>query len=186
MAQLDNTSFENKYNDSGTGLFKSTGAGSIEGVDVRALVTDIKDSFLNTSDDASAASSTNIGVFQRKTTISSAEILAWNTTPVTVVPAAGAGKIIVPVAVFVWVNFDTTPYATNTDISIRCSTHVWDGIAAALSVGSDAFYYENIDDVNNTVDIRNQPLVLRSAAGNPTAGNSPIEVTVFYRVITVS
>lgn len=44
MAELSKSSFEVKYNDASTGLFKNNTAKDIGADDIRALVTDIKES----------------------------------------------------------------------------------------------------------------------------------------------
>jgi hypothetical protein len=51
MTQLRKANTVTKYNDSGSGLFKTNSAGEIEAVDVQALVTDITDSVPFTLDD---------------------------------------------------------------------------------------------------------------------------------------
>lgn len=51
MANLSKLDFQGKYNHSGTGLFKDNTSNDIEAVDVRALVTDTGDSFINRTDD---------------------------------------------------------------------------------------------------------------------------------------
>jgi hypothetical protein len=45
MAELDPVAFEGKYNHASTGLFKDNTSNDIEEDDMRALVTDVKDSF---------------------------------------------------------------------------------------------------------------------------------------------
>lgn len=50
---LNKTQFETKYNDSGAGLYRDgQGAAAITPSDHRTLITDIKESFLNTQEDA--------------------------------------------------------------------------------------------------------------------------------------
>ena len=52
------------------------------------------------------------GLLSRATTLTSADILALDSTPVTVVPAV-AGKVIVPVVIFGNYTFVTTAYSDN-------------------------------------------------------------------------
>ena len=51
MSQLTKSNFETKYNDGTSGLYKTGQTEGIGSDDHRALVTDIKDSFLNKSDE---------------------------------------------------------------------------------------------------------------------------------------
>lgn len=51
MATLDKTTYEGKYNNASTGLFKDNTTHDIGADDGRSLVTDTKDSFLNFTDD---------------------------------------------------------------------------------------------------------------------------------------
>jgi hypothetical protein len=51
MAQLDEITYEGKYNSAVSGLFKDNVTQAIEETDLRALVTDTKDSFWNTVSD---------------------------------------------------------------------------------------------------------------------------------------
>lgn len=51
MAELSKSDYENKYNNGTTGLFKDNITEDIEAVDVRAEVTDTKDSFVNRLDE---------------------------------------------------------------------------------------------------------------------------------------
>ena len=54
MSQLGGTAFEDKYNNAGTGKFKSGQSRGIGSDDYREFTTDIKDSFVNKTDGAYA------------------------------------------------------------------------------------------------------------------------------------
>lgn len=51
MAELNKSDYESKYNHASTGLFKDNITEDIEAIDVRAEVTDTKDSFVNRLDE---------------------------------------------------------------------------------------------------------------------------------------
>lgn len=54
----------------------------------------------------------------RKTTLSPAQILDLHNNQVELVPAPGAGLIILPISVFAWLRFNTTAYANGADLII--------------------------------------------------------------------
>lgn len=56
MAELNKADYEGKYNHATTGLFKDNTTEDIEAVDVRAEVTDTKDSFVNRIDEMALVS----------------------------------------------------------------------------------------------------------------------------------
>jgi hypothetical protein len=60
MAQLGKTSYEAKYNDAGTGLFKTGQTRGIDSADTRALVEDLADSVPFTADDSYTWSSPQV------------------------------------------------------------------------------------------------------------------------------
>jgi hypothetical protein len=84
MAQLDKTTYEGTYNSGSVGLFKDNTTNDIEATDLRSLVTDTKDSFLNKTDEAYT------GVFPQFTTTTSTT--AYVGTPSPVITAYSTGQ----------------------------------------------------------------------------------------------
>lgn len=128
-----------------------------------------------------------------KKIISSAEILDAFNTPIELVPAQGANKIIVPTSMIGEMIYGTTPYATDGEIDVYCggTKHVM-GFPA-----DDAFLFGTVSRVINlgfvftsnatdTQYVPDQPLTLKTVGSNPTSGDSDIIIRGYYRVIDIS
>lgn len=124
-------------------------------------------------------------------TITAAELLAANTTPVTLIPAQGAGLAIVVNEISLSMVYGTATYATNGVVNIITDTA---GIAQATAT-ANGFLFGTVSrtvkatPVNPTTTtqtqlIANKNVVLTVATGNPTAGDSVITVQGTYSVIS--
>lgn len=119
----------------------------------------------------------------RKVALTSAQILALNTTPQTLVPAPGAGRAIVVHEITGRLTYGSAAYATNTTLEFRYTN----GSGAKLAVdmasllAATANKTQRVPSVATEVTLAaNAPLVVNAATGNPATGNSPIEFTVRY------
>ena len=123
-----------------------------------------------------------------KVSISSAQILAMFSTPITIIAAPGAGKLIsIDKAIFVY-NFNTTAYNTNTTIALYDGAAREMQVASFLAGGSTLSVYlgQSISYAGiSGVPASNQPATLYSVGGAPLAGNSTITVYVTYSIITL-
>lgn len=120
-------------------------------------------------------------------TFTSAQILQSNTTPLEIVPAQGPGKIIVPLLFITRLKFGTIAYATNTSMQYRINNISISGLAMILSAAVNRLRMKAMPDTTvDTTDLANQPLMLQTDTGNPTAGDGTLEVTVIYTIHTVS
>lgn len=119
----------------------------------------------------------------RKVTLTSAQVLTLNGTPVTLVPAPGAGRGIIVHNVVGRVDYNSAAYATNTTVEFRYTdgsgTKVAVDMASLLAATADKTQHVQGATAEFTVT-PNAPVVARVATGNPATGNSPIEFTVFY------
>jgi hypothetical protein len=123
-------------------------------------------------------------------TISSAELLALNATPKQLVAAPGAGLVVVPELVQAMLDYATTAYdgiAAAGDIAI-CYTDSSGGIAA--TIGTTGFLDQEADthrvvgvSVTAFAPAANAALVAHMLAGEITAGDSPLKLRVWYRVL---
>lgn len=151
----------------------------------RNLVTNIIDSFVNNTDD--------VGIFSTEVSIVTADVLTAYATPVELVPAPGAGKIILPIAVLTTMDYNSAAYATNTT-----SRFGWDGASAGTAV----LYGTQASIINQTTDMIawflptsgsvaslttavNKNFCFSVSTGNPTAGNSDLTLYTIYAVITL-
>ena len=122
--------------------------------------------------------------------IPSADVLQLYTTPLTIVPAQGAGKAIEVISGSVKVDFNSAVYATNTDILLieNGASYLMAKISSFLSATVSSVRPIEVTSSANVTDtqiIANAALQVSVSNGNPTAGDSDIEVFVLYRVINV-
>ena len=122
-------------------------------------------------------------------TITSAEILALNSTPKTLVSSAGADTVIIPISISAQLVYGTTPYATNGDFDIYCG-----GTLNVFAAGTDDdFIFGSVSKVVNlaqrtsggatdTFYVANSALTAKMSDGNPTAGDSDVRIWGQYYV----
>jgi len=118
-------------------------------------------------------------------TIASADVLTLNSTPLTIVSAV-SGYAIEVVSASRKLDFNTTAYATNTDLQLITS--------GATSVQAQARINSSVSNTlcmdkstpalaTSTQILANADLLVQVGTGNPTAGNSDITIYVHYRLI---
>lgn len=127
-----------------------------------------------------------------KKSFTTAEILALNTTPITLVAAPGTGKIIVPISVVARLTFLTAAYATNLALQVK------------YVAGSDALFSNStilavtasaIQPMfpllaagvtgNDNEYVANAALVATVATGNPATGAGSLDLYLTYVVVTL-
>ena len=120
-------------------------------------------------------------------TIASADVLTLNSTPITIVPAQGAGTVIEVLSAFVSIDFNTTAYATNTFIQLivngATTAQYGGGILNATVATTKKLPEISTTSSTTTQLITNAALQVSTLIGNPTAGDSDITVYVTYRII---
>ena len=119
-------------------------------------------------------------------TIASADVLTLNSTPLTIVGAV-AGYAIEVVSASVKIDFNTTAYATSTDINVVCSGATQsqlkdDVLASTVSTIRKLLPVTGLSATDTQI-IQNSALLVSVGSGDPTAGNSDITVFVNYRLI---
>lgn len=121
-----------------------------------------------------------------KVTLSSAQILNSYTSAVTLVPAPGAGKVIIVTGVLAILNFNSVSYATNVNAYIAYDPG--DDITVGFPIDQPASKFSQIQLFYLTTDITavaNKSIIYKAAGGNPTAGDSTIDIWITYNVITL-
>lgn len=126
------------------------------------------------------------GVAQRKQlTLTSAQILALNSTPVTLVPAPGAGKYIEVLRVSAKLVFNSVAYTGANALEIRYTdgsgAKATSDLAAAL-INAAATRRDSATAAAVT-QVANAPVVAAVPSANPGAGDSTMVVDVLYRVV---
>lgn len=122
-----------------------------------------------------------------QTSLSSAQILAIYTTPIQLIAAPGAGKIIVPWTIIVDYTFGTSPYSgglymyETTGSQMITSSNTINGSVNIIRI----FMLYNGQATNNNVSVvDNAPLMVAgSGGGNPTGGDGTAKITVIYQII---
>jgi hypothetical protein len=129
-----------------------------------------------------------------KVSLTSAEILALNTTPKTLVPAPGAGKMIQPIYFMFKLNYNSVAYATNLNLKAYIddpATRTDADVNFWLNNTANSVNIVPIDAASGVysgsivAQITNAALKLKVETGNPTAGNSTMDVYVTYFVVTL-
>ena len=122
--------------------------------------------------------------------IPSVDVLHLNTTPQVLVPAQGAGTAIEAISAFVTIDYNSATYATNVGLQLIDSgadepqlislTALNASASSRRKLGVDATFA-----AADTQIIENVDLLVEVPTGDPTVGDSDIEVYVLYRVITL-
>jgi len=114
-------------------------------------------------------------------TIATADVLTLNATPVLLIPAI-TGKSAKIVSGYLKATFNSAAYATNTALIIQGLT--LSTLQAGTSIAFVSNTFKNLAIVDGgTSDIQmkvNEAIYVSVSTGNPTAGDSDIEVTVYY------
>jgi hypothetical protein len=123
-------------------------------------------------------------------TISSAQILALNGTPLTIVSAPGAGYYIDVVSATSQMTFGSAAYATNTTLQLintGAAVAQMQDTAILLSTVNKNTKFSSVTAAaaGQTQVIVNTDLQVKVATANPITGDSAIKVSVIYRIVTV-
>lgn len=134
-------------------------------------------------DDAVAASISTATV-----SVSSAEILAINTTPKVIISAPGAGKFIQVISIMGSLDFVSSAYATNFQLEFRYNATSASLAAAAWNIAQTEDKIFRFQLNSNTTgeanaSIINQPVTLNESTGNPTTGDGTLKVYITYRIV---
>lgn len=127
-------------------------------------------------------------------TVSSAELLALNATPKTLLAAPGAGKALILVAAELWLDYATTAYggiAAGEDLAIKVTDAAGATLATVETTGfldatADAFRYVEPTTTAARTPVANAPLVLHLLTGEIATGDSPLKLRLLYREITLT
>lgn len=128
--------------------------------------------------------------YKASLTITTAQILVLNGTPLTIVAATGAGTAIEVISASALMTYNSIAYATNTSLQlINTGATASQMQNTACLVGTvtktTKFTSGTAAAAGETQILTNTALQVKVATGNPTAGNSDITVYVFYRVVTL-
>jgi hypothetical protein len=124
-------------------------------------------------------------------TITTAQVLALNATPITLVAAPGAGKALIFQGAHLFLDFNSVAYDgihADEDLSIKYTNASGAQLALVETTGflgasADARRFVYPASTAAITPVPNAPLVLHLLVGEVATGNSPLKVRVYYKVI---
>ena len=127
--------------------------------------------------------------FQTQVSLSSAQILALHATPVTLVPAAGAGTVIIVDRVILKMVRTSTQYDSGGAVELRYTNasgaKVTADISASLVTGTAGTAYSSVAGVTTELTpVANSPIVIDNATAAFTTGTGTGVATVQFRIVT--
>src|SRR3990167_37345 len=119
--------------------------------------------------------------------LTSAQILALNTTPITLIQAIPNSFIVVE-GITARLNFNTTAYTGANNLEFRYTDASGVKVTADMIntfLNSAATAYDNVAGVEaELTPVINSPIVVRVPTANPGAGNSTLDLFIKYYVVT--
>ena len=123
--------------------------------------------------------------------IANADVLQLYTTPQPIIAAQGTGTVIDVLSASVSIDYNSQDYATNLGIEIKTfgatdnQFESTNALNADTSVIRKMTVHDGSFSASDTQLIANSGVYVQALNGNPTDGDSDIEVFVLYRVINV-
>jgi hypothetical protein len=131
-----------------------------------------------------------LGEFFIRVTITAAQMLALNATPITVIPAPGAGRFIEFIGGSVALDYNANAYsgiAAGEDLVLRYTNG--SGVIVSTTLETTGFLDQTADQVRTFKGIAtdyvpavNAPIVLHMTTGEITTGDSPLYLNLVFRV----
>lgn len=119
---------------------------------------------------------------QAQVTLTTAQVLSLNSTPITIV-AGQTGKEIQVISASIHLKYNTTAYATNVNMVLKASSAAAADIQARVGINETSDSLGSFDLLSTNLNIvTGDALVVSVDGGNPTAGDSDIVVDVLYRI----
>lgn len=139
----------------------------------------------------SAGAAEGAVLFTADVTVSANELKALNATPKQLVPAPGAGLILVPELVQLFLDYGSAAYdgiAAGEDLNVRYTNGsgalaVTIEATGFLDATADAYRWAIPTTGAAVAGVANAALVLSMATGEIATGDSPLKVRTHYRVI---
>jgi len=125
-----------------------------------------------------------------KVELSSVDILALNTSPKELIPAPGAGKMLVPDLIIVYLQYGTSTYVSGS-LNFKLggsSTSATPFNSINITQTEDYIEWKPAekDEVNPTSTYYlNQPFTLLQSSTNPTVGDGTLTLHIWYKEITL-
>jgi hypothetical protein len=140
--------------------------------------------------EVTAAGVTTGSAAEKSTTdLTAAQIKALYTTPLALVSAPGAGKIISVLNIVVKYVFGTTAFTGSNNLEFRYTSSngakVTADVDAALLLAASGTNYRSVAGVvTELTPVANAPIVVNVPTANPAQGLGTASITVYYRTLT--
>ena len=141
-------------------------------------------------------------VLPTQTTVTSAQLLSLHTTPIVLVPAQGAGTVVLPTVASIIYFAGTTPYTiTGSDGNLFVNwnaNNLYEACSGLADIGfldQTTSQFQSISAFTYTVSSENTPIPLSVVENQPltlsiadalTLGNGTVQVNILYKVFTIS
>lgn len=119
-----------------------------------------------------------------KRSLTSAQILNSNVSPIQLIAAQGAGTAIRLIAITANLIYNGITYATNIDGGIYVGS-IQKVSDIVLNYTTTGVRYIGIDIPIPSTDFENEAVLFKTASGNPTDGDGTIDLYLSYIVITL-
>jgi len=125
--------------------------------------------------------------FTVKVSLTSAEILALNTTPIQLIAAQGANTVIRPLGFMFRLNYVSSTYSGSNLRIYLDGTGSYNVQTTIYAAGSDALNIASPSPSNTYIPsaATNVPLMVDAAGADPTAGDGSFDIYITYTVITL-
>jgi|ERR1041385_5316389 hypothetical protein len=122
-------------------------------------------------------------------TVPTASVLTLKDTPYQLVAAPGTGLVVIPVALYATLTFNSAAYATDAaGFSVRYTNG--SGASTAMTItqafaqsSASAIFHINAGTTAIT-PVANAKLVLYADNANPTTGDSDLKIQIYYRIVS--
>lgn len=124
---------------------------------------------------------------RKRVTLTSAQILALFTTPITLIPAPPAGYFIDIISITAKVKFNSVAYTGANALELRYTGAAGAKVSADLPntfINSAADAYIKVTQVGVT-PVAAAPVVAAVPTANPAAGNSVMGFDILYRTVGI-
>lgn len=131
-------------------------------------------------------------------TLTAAELATGYSLPIEVIPAPGAGKVIEIISGFAKLRFNSVPYDT-AFIVLTNGSPQYPMLVAGIDITANFFPQESVDTLSKFQSsegfyigsiitggmIENTAVYAAFAVGDPTTGDSEIDIYISYRIVTL-
>jgi hypothetical protein len=148
--------------------------------------TDLTDQFLAIDKSGNSEAeklSTNGFIQYTKQTLSSVQIKAANTSPVTLITAKGSGKYIYPIRVVEKFNYVSAAYVTSTFIDLGYNSNIDSQKWWNIYIGGTSNTFVNLDVNSNYTILENDAFIAKARTADPTAGDSTLDIYIWYLIL---